>query len=62
LYIYWCWSTSVDIQYGGTTFAKITKELGFSGSLYGIGDVLAFSGSVASRLVALEYGSDAGEF
>jgi hypothetical protein len=37
-----------------------------SGSLYGIGDVLAFSGSVAKRLAALEasssLGPDAGEF
>jgi hypothetical protein len=36
------------------------------GSLYGIGDVLAFSGSVANRLAALEasssLGPDAGEF
>jgi len=56
------YSDEISIKYQGTEFAKITKNLGFSGSLYGIGDVLAFSGSVASRLTAVEYGSDGGEF
>jgi hypothetical protein len=54
--------TAIDIKYDGTKFAEISITNGYSGSLYGIGDVLAFSGSVASRLEAVEAGSDAGEF
>ena len=54
--------TAIDIKYDGKKFAEISITNGFSGSLYGIGDVLAFSGSVASRLAAVEAGSDAGEF
>lgn len=34
----------------------------FSGSLYGIGDILVFSGSLATRLATLEAGVDAGQF
>jgi hypothetical protein len=52
----------IDFRYNDVTIAKITNQNGFSGSLYGIGDVLAFSGSVANRLAALEAGSDGGEF
>jgi hypothetical protein len=52
-------STAVEFRYNDTPFA--TFETG-STNLYGIGDVLTFSSSVASRLVALEFGSDAGEF
>jgi hypothetical protein len=55
-------SEAVDFRYNDTTIATITVENGFSGSLYGIGDVLAFSGSVANRLALLEAGSDGGEF
>jgi hypothetical protein len=55
-------SEAVDFRYNDTTIATITVENGFSGSLYGIGDVLAFSGSVATRLASLEAGSDGGEF
>jgi hypothetical protein len=55
-------SEAVDFRYNDTTIATITVENGFSGSLYGIGDILAFSGSVANRLTALEAGSDGGEF
>jgi hypothetical protein len=55
-------SEAIDFRYNDVTIATITNTNGFSGSLYGIGDVLAFSGSVANRLAALESGSDAGEF
>jgi hypothetical protein len=50
-------SESVEIQYQGTLIAKISREQGFSGSLYGIGDVLAFSGSIATRISNLEASS-----
>ena len=55
-------SEAIDFRYNDVTIATITNTNGFSGSLYGIGDILAFSGSVASRLASLEAGSDAGEF
>jgi hypothetical protein len=55
-------SEAIDFRYNDVTIATITNTNGFSGSLYGIGDVLAFSGSVATRLASLEAGSDAGEF
>jgi hypothetical protein len=55
-------SEAIDFRYNDVTIATITSENGFSGSLYGIGDILAFSGSVATRLASLEAGSDAGEF
>lgn len=58
-------SGSVDFRYNDVTIATITTGSGFSGSLYGIGDVLAFSGSVAGRLFNLEIsaslGPDGGE-
>jgi hypothetical protein len=58
-------SASIDFRYNDVTIATITSAQGFSGSLYGIGDVLAFSGSVATRLFNLEisasFGPDAGE-
>jgi len=58
-------SGSIDFRYNDVTIATITTAQGFSGSLYGIGDVLAFSGSVATRLYNLEisasFGPDAGE-
>ncbi len=50
---------AVEFRYNDIAFASF--ETG-STSLYGIGDILAFSGSVASRLAALEAGSDGGEF
>jgi hypothetical protein len=57
---------AIDFRYNDVTIATITNTNGFSGSFYGIGDVLAFSGSVANRLAALEvsssFGPDAGEF
>ena len=58
-------TSSVDFRYNDVTIATITTANGFSGSLYGIGDVLAFSGSVATRLFNLEisasFGPDGGE-
>jgi hypothetical protein len=58
-------SGSIDFRYNDVTIATITTAKGFSGSLYGIGDVLAFSGSVANRLYNLEisasFGPDGGE-
>ena len=53
---------AVEFRYNEEVRGTFTTTNGFSGSLYGIGDVLAFSGSVASRLASLEAGSDAGEF
>jgi len=53
---------AVEFRYNEEVRGTFTTTNGFSGSLYGIGDVLAFSGSVANRLAALESGSDAGEF
>ena len=55
-------TASIEFRKNGSKFAEITQALGFSGSLYGIGDVLAFSGSVASRLSAVESLIDAGTF
>ena len=58
-------TSSIDFRYNDVTIATITAGAGFSGSLYGIGDVLAFSGSVATRLFNLEisasFGPDGGE-
>jgi hypothetical protein len=58
-------SGSIDFRYNDVTIATITAGAGFSGSLYGIGDVLAFSGSVHNRLYNLEisasFGPDGGE-
>ena len=58
-------SSSIDFRYNDVTIATITSAQGFSGSLYGIGDILAFSGSVAGRLFNLEIsaslGPDGGE-
>lgn len=54
--------SEIQFKYDGTEFASINKDTGYSGSLYGIGDVLAFSGSIASRLATLESGIDAGTF
>lgn len=51
--------TAVEFRYNETPFATFTTG---STNLYGIGDILAFSGSVASRLAALEAAVDAGEF
>ncbi len=57
---------AVEFRYNEEVRGTFTTTNGFSGSLYGIGDVLAFSGSIANRLAALEvsssFGPDAGEF
>ena len=59
-------SDAVEFRYNDEIRGTFDVTNGFSGSLYGIGDVLAFSGSVANRLAALEisssFGPDAGEF
>jgi hypothetical protein len=55
-------NTGIEFRYNEEVRGTFTTTNGFSGSLYGIGDVLAFSGSVANRLAALESGSDGGEF
>ena len=56
----------VDFRYNDVTIAKITSGsgalAGFSGSLYGIGDVLVFSGSVATRLTNIESALENQEF
>ena len=59
-------ANQIDFRYNDITIATITTAQGFSGSLFGIGDVVAFSGSVATRLYNLEIsaslGPDAGAF
>ena len=53
---------AVELRYNDTTFASFTSG---SSNFYGIGDVLAFSGSVATRLANLEASAsllDAGQF
>ncbi len=58
--------TAVEFRYNEEVRGTFTTTNGFSGSLYGIGDVLAFSGSVHGRLYQLElsasFGPDSGEF
>lgn len=54
--------SGIEFRYNEVPRGKFDVTNGFSGSFYGIGDVLAFSGSVANRLAALEAGSDGGEF
>jgi hypothetical protein len=54
--------SAVEFRYDDVVRGTFDITNGFSGSLYGIGDILAFSGSVANRLTALESGSDGGEF
>jgi hypothetical protein len=55
-------NTGIEFRYNDVTRGTFDVTNGFSGSLYGIGDVLAFSGSVANRLSALEAGPDGGQF
>jgi hypothetical protein len=50
---------AVEFRYNDVPFATFTTG---STNLYGIGDILSFSSSVASRLTLLEEGPDAGEF
>jgi hypothetical protein len=58
-------TTGVELRYNEQVRGKFDITNGFSGSLYGIGDVLSFSGSVATRLANLEASAsllDAGQF
>jgi hypothetical protein len=55
-------NTGIEFRYNDVTRGTFDVTNGFSGSLYGIGDVLAFSGSVANRLASLEAGPDGGQF
>jgi hypothetical protein len=58
-------NTAVEFKYNDVLKGKFDITNGYSGSLYGIGDILAFSGSVATRLANLEASSsvvDAGVF
>lgn len=58
-------SDAVEFRYNDNLKGTFTNTNGFSGSLYGIGDVLSFSGSVATRLANLEASAsllDAGQF
>lgn len=50
-------SESIDFRYNDVTIANITAADGFSGSIYGIGDVLSFSSSIYTQFAA---GPDAG--
>ena len=53
---------AVQFRYNDTPFATFTTG---STNLYGIGDILAFSGSVATRIANLEASAsmiDAGQF
>ena len=57
--------SAVEFRYNEEVRGTFTTTNGFSGSLYGIGDVLSFSGSVATRLANLEASAsvlDAGQF
>jgi hypothetical protein len=58
-------NNAVEFRYNEELRGTFTTTNGFSGSLYGIGDVLSFSGSVATRLANLEASAsllDAGQF
>ena len=51
--------SSIEFRHNDIPFATFTTS---STQLYGIGDVLVFSGSVAARLEAVEAGMDGGTF
>ena len=55
-------TSSIDFRYNDVVRGTFTTTNGFSGSMYGIGDVLAFSTSVHSRIATLESIIDAGTF
>jgi hypothetical protein len=48
---------AIEMRYNDVTFANITTANGFSGSVYGIGDVLSFSSSIYTQFAA---GPDSG--
>ena len=50
-------SGAIEFRYNDVTIANITTGNGFSGSVYGIGDVLSFSSSIYTQFAA---GPDAG--
>ena len=50
-------SGAIEFRYNDIVFANLTTGSGFSGSVYGIGDVLSFSSSVYTQFAA---GPDAG--
>lgn len=50
--------TAVEFRYNEEVRGTFTTTNGFSGSLYGIGDVMAFSSSIASQFALI----DAGQF
>ena len=50
-------SGAIEMRYNDVVIANITTGSGFSGSVYGIGDVLSFSSSVYTQFAA---GPDAG--
>jgi hypothetical protein len=50
-------SGAIEFRYNDIVFANMTTGSGFSGSVYGIGDVLSFSSSVYTQFAA---GPDAG--
>jgi hypothetical protein len=52
-------TSSVELRYNDTPFGTFTTS---STTLYGIGDVLAFSGSVATRLTNIEAALEGTEF
>ena len=52
-------STAVELRYNDVPFGTFTTS---STTLYGIGDVLAFSGSVATRLYDIENALNGSEF
>jgi len=55
-------TTGIELRYNDVTRGTFDITNGFSGSLYGIGDVLAFSGSVATRLYDIEVALNGSEF
>jgi hypothetical protein len=48
---------AIEFRYNDVVIANITNTNGFSGSVYGIGDVLSFSSSIYTQFAA---GPDAG--
>jgi hypothetical protein len=50
-------STAIEFTYNDSIIATITNTNGYSGSVYGIGDVLSFSSSIYTQFAA---GTDAG--
>ena len=53
-------NTGVELLYNDVIFGAFTNADGFSGSVYGIGNVTTFSSSVDYRLSALATTTDAG--